>query len=116
VDRSTSWTRLMRDMCLTAVQQTPNCKYSWSLAFQWQSGPTSPQVLCFAPLDSFPDCCWTLGTRHRHIAQTRLHIVWYHLRADGIYVYDMMANHKQVSLLRTYKQLWNGETIPFSLC
>jgi len=35
--------------------------------------------------------------------------------ADGIYVYDMMAKHKQVSLLRTYKQLWKWRNYSFQL-
>jgi len=88
---------------------------------RWHSSGSLAQPVCRcyaivpAPLDSFPDCCWTLGTRHRHIAQTRLHIVWYHLCADSIYVYDMMAKHKQVSLLRTYKQLWKWRKYSFQL-
>jgi len=87
----------------------------------WHSSGSLAQPVCRcyaivpAQLDSFPDCCWTLGMRHRHIAQTRLHIVWYHLCSDGIYVYDTMAKHKQVSLLRTYKQLWKWRNYSFQL-
>ena len=105
------------EMCLAAVQQTPNRKSSRSLAFQWQSGPSCAQVLCYSPRPTglIPRLLLNPGNETQTYCSDKTTYCMYHLCSDGIYVYDMMAKHKRLSLLRTYKQLWKRRNYSFQL-
>ena len=106
------------EMCLAAVQRTPNCKSSRSLAFQWQSGQICAQVLCYSPHPTGLIPRLLLNRENEtqaYCSDKTTYCMVPSVCRRYIYVYDMVAKHKQVSLLRTYKQLWKWRNYSFQL-
>jgi len=75
------------------------------------------QVLCYSPRPTglIPRLLLNPGNETQAYCSDKTTYCMVPSMADGIYVYDMMAKHKQVSLLRTYKQLWKWRNYSFQL-